>query len=334
MIENISINQEISSKMVSVVIPSRNRPHLASKAVRSALAQTVKLIEVIVIVDGPDESTFKELQEIEDSRLRVIELPVNLGPAGARNAGVKEAKGTWIAFLDDDDEWLPEKIEHQLEVANKTPYAFPIISCRFFAHTSHGELIWPTRLPLPSEPVSEYLFVRNSLFQGETFIATPTILVKKELLEKILFNENLPRHEDLDWLVKVSIMEGVGIEFVPEPLAIINVVYSLKRKSLSNIHNWQYSLEWIRSVRHLVTARAYSAFMTTVVSSQASIEGDWKAFLPLLGEALRVGQPRPLDILLYILMWLVPQNLRQRLRKWVDIVKKTMQSYHKAMKMQ
>lgn len=322
LIKGIKTVSEPIKEMVSVVIPSRNRPHLANRAVRSALAQTVQLIEVIVIVDGPDESTVKELQQIEDSRLRVIELLVNLGPAGARNTGVKEAKGTWIAFLDDDDEWLPEKIERQLEVVHKTPYTLPIISCRFFAHTSTGESIWPKRLPLPSEPVSEYLLVRNSLFQGETFIATPTILTKKELLEKIPFNENLPRHEDLDWLVKVSVIEGVGIEFVPEPLAIINAIYSLKRKSLSNINDWQYSLEWIRSVRHLVTERAYSAFITTFVSPQASIEGDWQAFLPLLGEALTVGQPRPLDILLYVLMWLVPQDLRQRLRKLVEYCKK------------
>lgn len=301
-------------EIVSVVIPSRNRPQLVSKAVRSALAQTVKLIEVIVIVDGPDASTVKELQQIEDPRLIVIELLANKGPAGARNAGVKAAKGTWIAFLDDDDEWLPEKIERQLEVAHQSPYADPIVSCRFFALTGSGKLIWPKRLPIPSEPISEYLYVRKSLFRGETAICTPTILAKKELLEQTPFNEDLRIHEDWDWLLKVSMNERVGIEFVPEPMAIINLTFTPNRKSLSNINNWQYSLEWIRSVRHLVTARAYSSFITTVVSSQAAIQGNWQCFLPLLTEAVTVGKPRPIDICSYLLMWLVPQNLRQRLR--------------------
>ena len=305
---------ESLEELVSAVIPTRNRPSMASKAARSALAQTIKSIEVIVVVDGPDEATVNELKQIEDPRLRVIALPVNLGPSGARNAGVKEAKGTWIAFLDDDDEWLPQKIARQLEVAHKSPYAFPIVSCRFFAQTANGELIWPKRLPLPSEPVSEYLFVRNSLFVGETFIATPTILVQKQLLEKIPFNENLARHEDFDWLVRVSMTAGVGIDFVPEPMAIINAIYTPNRKSLSNINNWQYSLDWIHSVRDLVTPLAYSGFVTTVISSQASTERNYQSFGPLLWEAIRFGQPRPLDILLYLAMWLIPKNFRQVLR--------------------
>jgi len=301
---------ELIQEMVSVIIPSRNRSHLASKAVKSALAQTVKLIEVVVIVDGPDESTVNELQQIEDPRLRVIELPANLGPSGARNAGVKEAKGIWIAFLDDDDEWLPQKIERQLEVAHQSHYAFPVVVSRFFARTSKGELIWPRRLPKPSEPISEYLFVRNSLFLGEGFIQTSTFLIKRELMMSIPLGNNLSRHEDWDWLLRVTALESVGIEFAPEPLAIW---YSeIDRKRLSNINDWQYSLDWIHSVRHLVTPRAYSAFITTVVSSQAAAEGNFQAFVPLLSEAIRFGKPRTLDILLYLLMWLIPRNFRQR----------------------
>lgn len=305
---------ENNQVVVSIVIPTRNRPYIVSKAVRSALAQTIKSIEVIVVVDGPDEATVNELKQLEDLRLRVIPLPVNLGSSGARNVGVREAKGNWIAFLDDDDEWLPEKIERQLEVAHQSTYAFPIVSCRFFANTSEGQLIWPKRLPLPSEPVSEYLFVRNSLFVGETFIATSTILTRKELLEKIPFNENLPRHEDFDWLVRVSVIEGVGIEFISEPMAILNVVWVSNRKSLSNINKWQYSLNWVRSVRDIVTSRAYSSLVTTIVSAQASAERDFRAFVPLLWEAMKFGKPRFLDILLYLSMWLIPRNFRQLLR--------------------
>lgn len=303
---------EPTSEIVSVIIPSRNRPQLASRAVRSVLAQTIQLIEVIVVVDGPDESTVKELQQIEDPRLRVIELPVNVGPSGARNAGVEAAKGTWIAFLDDDDEWLPQKIERQLEVAHQSKYTFPVIASRFFARTSKGEFIWPRRFPNPSEPISEYLFVRNSLFWGEGFMQTSTFFTKRELLMNIPLGNNLSRHEDWDWLLRVSALADVGIEFAAEPLAIW---YSeTGRKRLSNINDWQYSLDWIRSVRNLATPLAYSAFITTIVGSQASIEGDWKAFLPLLQESFRFGKPRPLDIILYLFRWLVPQDLRQKLR--------------------
>lgn len=305
---------ETTQTIVTVIIPSRNRPQLVSRSVKSALAQTVELIEVIVVVDGPDEFTVKELKQIEDPRLIVIELPSNKGASGARNEGVKVARGTWIAFLDDDDEWLPEKIERQLEIANQSSYAYPIVCCRFFAITGSGKLIWPKRLPLPSEHISEYLYVRQSLVRGETCIYTSTILTKKQLLEKTPFNENLPVHEDWEWLLKVCQDGSAGVEFLPEPMAVLNVTLTTNRESLSNRNNWQYSLDWIRSVSHLVTPRAYSSFITTIVSSQAALQGNWQSFFPLLGEVVTVGNPRPLDICSYLLMWLVPQTLRQRLR--------------------
>jgi glycosyltransferase involved in cell wall biosynthesis len=301
-------------ELVSVIIPSLNRPQLVSQAVKSALAQTMELIEVIVVIDGPDQATVDALKLIADSRLIVKELPTNIGPAGARNMGIKTATGTWIAFLDDDDEWLPLKLERQLEVAHRSVHGSPIVSSRFIAHTSNGDFIWPTRLPTANASIPEYLFIRESLFLGEAFIVTPTILAKKALLEKIPFSQNLPRHEDLDWLVRASQETDVGLEFVSEPMAIVNMMYSKKRQSLSNVNDWKYSLNWIRSVRELISPQAYAGFMIAVVGPTASTEGDWQAFLPILWETLSLGKPRIFDIFLYMLMWIVPQNLRQKLR--------------------
>lgn len=322
---------EFSSEIVSVIIPTLNRHKLVRTAVKSALSQTFESIEVIVVVDGPDRATVSELARIIDRRLRVIELPTNIGASGARNTGIQAARGNWIAFLDDDDQWLPLKLERQLEVAHQSTYTSPIISSRFLAHTAKGEFIWPRRLPAPSESIGDYLFIRNSLFLGETFVVTPTILVRKELLAQISFDQNLPRHEDWDWLIRVSALAGVGLEFVPEPMAIVNIVTNQNRQSLSNINNWKYSLDWIRSVRHLVTPTAYAACVTTVVSSQAAINRDWQAFIPLLLDIFKFGKPRPIDLFLYIFMWLIPQELRQKLRslltnKNIDKVQSSEQS--------
>jgi glycosyltransferase involved in cell wall biosynthesis len=305
---------ELKSVIVSAIIPSLNRPQLVSQAVKSALAQTMESIEVIVVIDGPDPATIIELNQIEDSRLRVIQLPTNIGPAGARNMGVKEAKGTWIAFLDDDDLWLPQKLQLQLELANKSNYGLPIVSSRFLANTSKGEFIWPTKLPSPTESIAEYLFIRNSLFLGEAFVVTPTIFTRKELLEQIPFNQNLPRHEDLDWLIQASLNPDVGLEFVGEPMASVNMIYTQARQSLSNVNDWKYSLDWIRSVRESIAPQAYSGFIIAVVGPQAAIGSNWGAFLPLLWEAIRYGELRFFDLFLYLLMWLVPQNLRQQVR--------------------
>jgi hypothetical protein len=92
------------------------------------------------------------------------------------------------------------------------------------------------------------------------------------------------------------------------------VMYSKKRQSLSNVNDWKYSLNWIRSVRELISPQAYSGFMIAVVGPTASTEGDWLAFLPILWETLSFGKPRVFDIFLYMLMWMVPQELRQKLR--------------------
>lgn len=308
--QKLAMVNESNEIIVSVVIPTRNRPQIVTRGVRTALTQTLQSIEVIVIIDGPDLETVNVLSQIADPRLRVIELSKNVGPSGARNTGVREAKGTWIAFLDDDDEWLPQKLERQLEVANNSHYNFPVVASRLISQTQKGESILPKRLPNLSEPLSEYLFARNSLFKEEGFIQTSTIFVKKELVQKMPLEEKFYRHEDWEWLLRVSAMEGVGVEFVPEPMAIWHSEVGIKR--LSNVNDWQYSLDWIRSTRNLVTPKAYSGFIATMTAPSASSVGDWKAFFPLLWEAIRWGKPRPIDICLYLIMWLFPQQFRQQ----------------------
>jgi hypothetical protein len=200
-----------------------------------------------------------------------------------------------------------------MEIANHSQHTFPIIASRFICRSSKGDFVWPKKLIANSDNLSEYLFVRNSFFMGEKFIATPTLLTKKELLQTIPFN-NLRRHEDWDWLLRTSKFSGVGIEFASEKLCICSM--QLNRQSLSSTKNWKYSLEWIRSVRELITPLAYSAFIVIEVTPQASSEGNLKVFLLLLWDILKFGKPRPIDFLLYFAMWLFPQNIRQQLRSF------------------
>lgn len=301
--------------LLSVVIPTRNRPLLAKRAVESALSQTLKDIEVIVVIDGPDEATYLRMLELCDSRLKVIPLPVSSGAPSARNTGVSEARGEWIAFLDDDDEWLPQKLQLQIEVASYSESSFPVVACCLIARTPRGEFVWPRRLPEKAEPLSEYLLARNTLFQGEGLIQTSTIFTKKDLLIKVPFKEDLQRHQEWDWLLRIANLEGVSIEFVTEPLVIWYAEEN--RKSISSGNNWQYSFTWIQENQSLVTPRAYAAFLMTFVSSLAAREGDLKAFWTLLREALSLGKPKLIDFLLYAGMWLIPQDNRRQLRAFL-----------------
>jgi len=301
--------------LVSVAIPTYRRPLLVKRAVQSALNQTIDQIEVIVVMDGPDERTREVLAQIDDPRLRVIELPTNQGVSEARNTAVSHARSKWIAHLDDDDEWMPQKLELQLEAVKRSQYTLPIATCYLVVRSPNGEAIWPRRAPKHSEPLSEYLFVRNSLFQGEGLIQGSTILTAKELLQKVPYRSNSQKHDDWDWLLRAIAIEGVGIEFVAEPLSIWYL--GEQRQTLSNAYDWQYSFNWIQAQRSLVTRRAYSSFLLAEVSSRAAYAGDWKAFWLLLWEAIRRGSPRPADLGLFLGMWLLPPDTRRRLRNFL-----------------
>jgi glycosyltransferase involved in cell wall biosynthesis len=297
---------------VSVVIPTYRRPDLVLRAVKSTLAQTFNNIEVIIVVDGPDENTERVINQVDDPRIKLLVLPKNVGGSDARNAGVRLATSDWIAFLDDDDEWFPEKLAKQIDAAICLHNPFPIISCRFVARTPNGDFIWPRRLPKSSEPISEYLFVRNSFFQGEGYLATPTLLVKKILFDIVPFRSGLKKHQDWDWILRVARLDGVSFEVVPETL--VSCYWQEPRMSVSSNSIWKYSLEWLQENRQLVTPRAYACFVATQIVPQAANRGDWKAFKPLLWEMLHFGKPKLIDFIQFIGMWCIPQRLRRMIR--------------------
>lgn len=298
--------------LVSVVIPTYQRPQLVKRAVESALKQTLNQIEVIVVIDGVHEETSKILATFEDTRLKVIELPTNQGSRAARNAGINAAVAEWIAFLDDDDEWMTNKLELQLKVGQNSHYEFPIVTSFVIARTPTRDSIWPRRLPDKAESISEYLFVRNSGFQGEGLIHTSTIFTTKKLLEKISFNTALQRHDDWDWLLRATTKTGVGVEFVQQTLSIWYLGEA--RSSLSKSNNWQFSFDWIRDKRDLVTPRAYSSFILTEVSARAANGRDIRVLWILLWEAIRHGKPKFKDFLLCFGMWFISPQLRNWLR--------------------
>jgi glycosyltransferase involved in cell wall biosynthesis len=297
---------------VSVVIPTRSRPGLVTRAVGGALAQTVEEIEVIVVIDGPDEQTESALAKIPDPRLRVITLPRQGGAPNARNTGVREARARWTALLDDDDEWLPHKLARQLELATTAPASMPIVTCQLLNRTPRAEWVMPRRLPAAGEPLSEYLTVRRGLFHGDGFIQTSTILAPTELLRRVPFTDGLRRLQELDWTLRALSHDGVELVYAAEPLVVWHQDENRPRLSLDS--PWQESLEWLRSSRPLFTRRAYAAVTMSVISSMAAPTRSLKVFRTLLREARRHGRPGLLDYLTFLQIWLVPPRLRRSVR--------------------
>jgi len=303
----------LPTPLVSVVIPTKNRPQLVVRAVRSVLAQTLETIEAIVVIDGHDKTTEENIRRLDDPRVKTIMLPVSVGVASARNSGVGQAGADWVAFLDDDDEWMPQKLEVQLRAAQESAHPYPVIACRFIARSESVDLVWPYRFPRPDEILSEYLFCQSSVFAGEGLVIPSTIFTKKELLERVPFTSGMQRKEDIDWLLRASGMKGVHVEFVSTltPLAIWHIEEN--RWRLGNTPDWSYSLSWAQANRSLFTKRAYASFVLTWVSSLAARGRDWNAFYVLISEASRWGKLSLNDILAHLIIWLIPQKVRRRL---------------------
>jgi len=99
-------------KLVSVILPTYNRAHLLDRSIKSVLKQTYENFELIVVNDGSSDEIERRVKEYQklDKRIKYVKNDKNLGVSSARNIGIKIAKGEFIAFQDDDDEWLPLKL--------------------------------------------------------------------------------------------------------------------------------------------------------------------------------------------------------------------------------
>ncbi len=296
--------------LVSVIIPTLDRPKLLLRAIDSVLRQTHHDIEVIVVVDRPSPETLSAVRTVSDARLRLIVNPHPTTAGGARNVGADNATGEWIAFLDDDDEWLPNKLEQQLAFAAGRPPA--LLSCLSRVVTPYAIYVWPQVIFDNSSPVDEYLFDRCSLSAGWGGIQTSSFLLPRKLFEKLRFNIDSP-HDDWEFILRLSKQAGARIETVPEVL-VVNYFEEARPSLTARSSSWRTSLRWIESLRPIVTRRAYSSFCLGAVGSRAAREGAYKAFPDLLHRAFRNGSPRLRQIVPFLAYWLTPLGIQRQLR--------------------
>ena len=299
--------------LVSAVIPTSGRPEMALCAVNSALRQTWKRLEVVVVVDGPDEATVRALRAVGHPRLRVVVLDEQRGGAAARNEGVRAASGEWIAFLDDDDTWLPKKIECQMRAIEETAAWFPVITCRLIAQSPGGSRVLPSRVYDSREPVGDYLFRRSGLADPGGLMQSSTLLASRELLLAVPFCDELPMHQDWDWVIRVAGYEGVEVTMLAKPLTVWRV--EDERATVGRGTNWQVSLAWIRQMRRLVSRRAFSSFVAIqcVWRARASHAG-WRERLNLLWVFLSEGRPEWRSLVHFGVFSLVPRSIYAAMR--------------------
>lgn len=295
--------------LVSVIIPTTRRPKPLLRALASVLNQTHDELEVIIVVDGPNPETLAALRGIRDPRVRVLQNHDSLGPGVARNLGAEQARGEWIAFLDDDDEWLPRKLELQLAGASVDDMV--MLSCRCRVLTAHAAYEWPRWIYDGRVPVDEYRWGRRSLFRGEAYLATASYMMPRRLFAAAQFGSTR-HHEDDTLLLRLTKQLGATIRMLPEVLVVVHA--EDPALSLGANFSWREALTWLDSMGSLITPRAYSGFCLVNLASQAKRAGDYGAFPLLLWRGLARGRPAAMQLLLFSAFWLLPMNLRQRLR--------------------
>jgi glycosyltransferase involved in cell wall biosynthesis len=182
---------------VSVVIPTRGRWNLLSAhALPSALGQIDVEVEVIVVVDGPTDETVEALARMDDPRVRVLRNERTRGPSGARNTGIAAARGEWLAFLDDDDVWSPEKLRSQLDqLRDDRRWVF-----------SSVVVVGEGYRPLYSLPLPEPDEIERSLMKGNVVPGGASNVVASTRLIRELgsFDETLVHSEDWDLWIRLA----------------------------------------------------------------------------------------------------------------------------------
>lgn len=199
--------EEGAQPLVSVVIPAYNAARFINVAVDSVLAQTWQHREVLVVDDGSTDNTTVVLRDYGDT-IRVISKP-NGGLSSARNRGIQEARGEYVAFLDADDHWLPEKLACQVGVMEGNPQV-GFCSTAAQVVTPNGAHIntWPC--PVIQDSLLETLFLQNGAIPG----SGSGVIVRRNLFDKVgTFDEDLRSLEDIDqWMRLAAVTDYQCIE--------------------------------------------------------------------------------------------------------------------------
>ncbi len=199
----------MSLPLVSVIIPTYNRSSLLLEALDSVYKQTFPDFELIVIDDGSTDGTAKALDSYKDRLVYCFQN--NRGVSAARNRGIRMARGRWIAFLDSDDLWLPDKLETQTRFFSQNPEA---LICQ-------TEEIW-IRNGRRVNPMKKHRKYSGNIFTPSLrlcLVSPSGVMIKKDLFEQVgLFDETLPACEDYDLWLRISARSPIFL--IEQPLVV------------------------------------------------------------------------------------------------------------------
>lgn len=193
-----------------MIIPTHNRINLLRRAVASVIEQTYTDFEIIIVDDCSTDGTNSERLGIDDSRIVFLRNEKCMGANYSRNVGIRASRGEFICALDDDDEWLPTKLEKQVEIMQRGSSTLGLVYSGYYSVTEGGTILCETIPTLKGQVNKEIMEVCS--------FGAPTVMVKKEyLLEAGLYDEKLKSCQD--WDLWIRILRLCEADYVPESLA-------------------------------------------------------------------------------------------------------------------
>ncbi len=248
--------------LVSIVIPAYKAANYLTQAIDSALAQTYRNIEVIVVNDGsPDEGATREIALSYGDRIHYIEKD-NGGSSSALNAGIRAMKGEWFSWLSHDDLYYPEKVEKQIDYMNSLGLSAEEVKSHFFFCAcdfidAEGKYIKKAKAA-ESEAMHKHI---KALMGNEYLIAEPTrynfygcgCLIHKNVFEKVgYFDESLRLINDMDMWYRIY-AGGFRLHFIPEALVMGRLHSGQISRSIGfSYHNPEQDMFWKRSLDFLL----------------------------------------------------------------------------------
>ena len=208
----------IANLKISIIIPTYNRGKIISNSIKSVLNQTFKNLEIIVIDDGSNDNTKEIIDNLNDGRIKYIQLNKNCGGSFARNFGIKKASGQFISFQDSDDIFLPNKIEMQLKNIINKKSDLDFCKIKVFLNSTFNYMI-PN--DIQEKRILEGNIISDLISKGN-FISTQAILIKKKFMQTHLFDPKMPRLQDYD--VILSMIPKVRISYTKEVLVELHIV--------------------------------------------------------------------------------------------------------------
>ncbi len=289
---------------VSVVIPSHERHQEVQRAVRSALAQRLAPVEVIVSNDGPDAEKGRLLAELGDERVKFVEAPRRRKASATRNFGVQQARGDWIALLDDDDVWLPGKLKAQFAALERSGLEEAILAGVEVVYADGAR-----RHVRPSGAVPSGVPVCEVLFCGYGGAHTSTLMAPRWAFEKYLFDVEQERHEDWSWMLEAG--QELGLVVAPEEVCERHLAPG---EGLSRPGGYPFSRGWYDGHKELMTPRARAAFVANILSRKAAYDRRLGALPWMVGEVARQRGFSRRNLVRLVTPWLVPAGARKAIK--------------------